>query len=340
MSLRSGLQAQLGAADESTYGTRVASDHFYEFSEEGIEFDQSRVEASGLAGSDGAASSVERSDRFALGKKGGSGKVTFSPKGDAPSGIMSKSFGLWFKHIVGAAPTISTPGGGTLTRDQVFKLGDPFGKSLTVQVGRPDVSGTIRVHEFEGGKIAAAEFTQDIDQWLGLELDCDFEDQSTSQTLATASYTANREVFHWGQCVFQIGGGAVDILGLKWRVENPMADERYRIGASLLKKEPVLNGRRVISGEVELEYGGLTEYNRFINGTVASAIATWTSTTAIEAALFPRLILTGNNCRWDKPSGPNVKGPDLITFTAPFKCLYDGTLEPFQIDYRTTDTAV
>lgn len=340
MSVRSGLAAQLGAANESTYGTRVAANHFYEFSEEDMSLDQSRVQASGISGSDGGASSVERSDRFALGKRKAGGKVTFSPKGDAPTGVMTKSFGLWFEHIVGGAPAITTPGGGTLTRDHAYTTGDPYGLSLTVQIGRPDVSGTIRVHEFEGCKVLAAEFNQEIDQWLGLEVELDAEDETTSQTLATASYTASREIFHWGQCGFQIGGGSVDILSLKWRVENPLKTDRHRIGSSLLAKQPVLNGRRMITGEVEIEYGGLTEYNRYINGTVASAIATWTSTTAIEGALFPRLILTGNNCRWDKPSGPNVKGPDLVTFTAPFKCLYDGSAEPFQIDYRTTDTAV
>lgn len=340
MALRSGLVAQLGAADESTYGTRVAADHFYEFSEESLELDISRVEAAGLAGSDGGASSVGRTDRWVAGKKSGSGQINFSPTGDAATGVMSKSFGLWFKHIVGAAPTIVTPVGGTLTRDHTYVLGDPFGKSLTVQIGRPDVSGTIRVHEFEGGKILSAEFSQNIDEWLGLSLDFDFEDESVSQLLATASYTAAREIFHWGQCGVTIGGASTDVLGLRWRIETPFAVERHRIASSQLKKEPILNGRRMISGELELEYGGLTEYNRYLNGTIAALIATWTSTTAIEGAFFPRLILTGNDVRWDKPSGPNVKGPDLVTFTAPFKCLYDGTDAPFQIDYRTTDTAV
>lgn len=340
MSLRSGLVAQLGASDETTYGTRVAPDHFYEFSEEDLSFDISRVEATGLAGSDGAASSVGRTDRWAAGKKSGSGKILFSPKGGAPTGVMTKTFGLWFKHIMGAAPAIVTPGGGTLTRDHTYKLADPYGKSMTVQFGRPDVSGTIRVHEFEGGKIQSAEFSQQMDEWLGLEVDLDFEDETVSQTLATASYSATREVFHWAQCGLTIGGGAVDILSLKWRIENPLNTGRHRIASTQLKKEPILNGRRIISGEVEMEYGSLAEYNRYLNGTIASIIGTWTSTTVIEAALAPRLILTGNNARWDKPSGPNVKGPDLVTFTAPFKCLYDGTAEPFQIDYRTTDTAV
>jgi len=340
VAIRSGLGAQLGLKEEATYGTRLAADHFYEFSEEDVELDISRVEASGLAGSDGAASSVGRSDRWAAGRRGGSGKISFSPGGDAPTGVMTKSFGLWFKHIMGAAPTISTPGGGTTTRDHVYKLGDPHGLSLTTQIGRPDVGGTVRVHEFEGGKVMSAEFSQELDAWLGLDVELDYEDETTSQTLATASYTSGREIFHWGQCSVSIGGSQTDILGLKWRVENPLKVDRHRIGSSYLKKEPELAGRRIITGELEIEYGGLTEYNRYVNGTVASLIATWTSTTAIEGALFPRLILTGNAVRWDKPSGPHAKGPDLVTATLPFKCLYDGTTEPFQIDYRTTDTAV
>lgn len=340
MALRSGLQAQLGAVDETTYGTRVVSDHFYEFSEEGLSYDISRVVAAGLAGSGGGDNSVKRTDRWAAGRKSAGGTISFNPTGDAPTGVMTKTFGLWFKHIMGANPTITTPGGGTLTRDHAYNLADPFGKSLTVQVGRPDVSGTVRVHEFEGGKILSAEFGQEIDQWLGLDLELDFEDETTSQTLATASYTANREIFHWGQCTFQIGGNPVDILSLKWRIENPLKVDRHRINSVYLKKEPVLTGRRIITGEVEMEYGGLTEYARYTAGTDASAIATWLSTTQIEATLFPRLILTAPHARWDKPSGPNVQGPDLVTFTAPFEVLWDGSADALRIDYRTTDTAV
>lgn len=340
MSLRTGMAAQLGLKDEVTYGTRLAADHFYEFSEEDIEFDISRVEASGLASGDGGASSVERTDRWAAGKKGAAGKINFSPSGDAPTGVMTKSFGLPFKHLMGKAPTITTPSGGTLTRDHVYTFGDPHALSFTCQIGRPDVSGTIRVHEFEGGKIASGEFAQGIDEWLGLELTADFEDETVSQTLASASYTASREIFNWAQCGVTIGGAGVDILSLKWRVETPLKVDRYRIGTSVLKKEPEINGRRKITGEIEIEYGALTEYNRYLNGTVAALVATWTSTTAIEGALFPRLILTGNNVRFEKPSGPHAKGPDLVTATLPFKCLYDGSAEPFQIDYRTTDTAV
>lgn len=337
MALRSGLAGQIGFAKESTYGTRVVPTRFLEFSEEDLMLDIERMEAFGIrASAGGAAGTVLRTDRSVAGKKGGGGSISWDGE---TSAVANKGFGMLFENALGKTAVITTPMGGTTTRDHVYTLGDPFGFFLTCQVGRPDVGGTVRVHEFEGCKLTSLEFTQELDRYLAMAVELDTEDETTSQSLASASYPASQELFHWGQSAFTVGGGSLDIIGYSLKLESPQKTDRYFLRSSTLKKEPILNARRRITGELEIEYSGLTEYNRYLNQTIAAVVGTWTGS-LIEASFNYRLILTCNDVRFDKPSGPNVKGPDLVTFTAPFEALYDGTDESLQIDYRTTDTAV
>jgi hypothetical protein len=337
MALRTGLAAQIGFGEEVTYGTRVAPTRFLEFSEESLELDIARMEAFGIRASAGTASgTVARTDRWAAGRRNASGSVVWN--GDT-SAVANKGFSMIYKHIMGAAPTIATHAAGTLSKDHDFVLGDPQGMSLTTQIGTPGVGGTIRVREYEGCKVLAAEWTQELDGWLGLSLDLDGEDETTSQSLASASYPASQELFHWGQATHTIAGSGVDVTSYNLRLERSLANERYRQNAITLKKEPLLNGEVMISGSVELEWDTLTEYTRYTAGTTAALISTWTGS-IIEGAIPFQLIHTLNAVRWDNPEGPNISGPDLVTFTAPFKALYDGTLQPLAVRYTTTDTAI
>ena len=297
------------------------------------------MEAFGIRASTGtAAGTVMRTDRWAAGRKQASGSITFDGEDSIP--LCPKGFSMIYKHIMGAAPTITTPGGGTTSRDHTFALGDPFGLGLTVQVGTPDVGGTVRVREYEGGKVTAAEWSCDNEGWLGLTVELDFEDETTSQTIVTASYPTSQEPMHWGQAAHTIAGSAVDVFGYTLRLERPLAVERFRQAGSTLKKEPIMNGEVLITGSLELEYGSLTEYARYTAGTIASLVSTWTGS-IIEAAISNKIVHTLNDVRWDKPEGgPNLTGPDLVTFTAPFKAMYDGTDPPFTPVLTSTDTAV
>ena len=337
MALRSGLAAQIGLGEETTWGTRVAPTRFLEGKED-MSFEIARMEAFGMRASAGAAAgTVMRTDRWAAGRKSASGSLTFDGEDSIP--LASKGFSMLYKHIMGAAPVITTPGGGTNSRDHTFALADPFGLGLTVQVGTPGTGGTVRVREYEGCKVMAAEWSQEIDGWFGLTVELDGEDETTSQSLASASYPTLQEPYHWGQATHTIGGSPAEVLAYSLRLERSLANERYRQNASTLKREPILNGEVVITGSVELEWDTLTEYTRYTAGTTAALVSTWTGS-IIEAAIANKIVHTLNDVRWEQPEGPNVQGPDLVTFTANFKALYDGTDQPFTPVITTTDTAV
>src|SRR4051812_8375599 len=129
MAYGSAIAAQFAASAESTYGTRVVPDHFFEFPSEGIKLGQDYIKAKGLR----LNQRVQRGDRVVANKKGAAGPISFE--------VGSKSFGLFYKQMFGAS-AITTPGGGTLSRLHTYTLADPTGQSMSMQVGRPDVNGT------------------------------------------------------------------------------------------------------------------------------------------------------------------------------------------------------
>jgi hypothetical protein len=78
---------------------------------------------------------------------------------------------------------------------------------MTMQVGTPDVSGTVRPFDYTGCKITDWEFDAGLDALLMLNLGIDAQNEDTAQTLATASYPSAFELFHYGQCVVNVAAG-------------------------------------------------------------------------------------------------------------------------------------
>ena len=326
MAIRSGLAAQLGVAAETTYGTGVTVDHFYEFNSESLAQTIERIESAGLR----ASNRVLRSDRFVAGKK--------SVEGEIEAEIASKGFGLLLKAGLGSS-TISTPSGATLARLHRHVLADPYGQSYTIQVGRPDTSGTVQPFTYTGCKVSEFSLKNSLDEFLVGTWNFDGQAETTSTSLATASYSSSTELLSWVGGAVTIAGSAVAVVtDVEISVATGLKTDRYTINSSPTKKEQIISEMTEISGTITAEFDGLTNYNRFVNGTLAEVVATWTGQTAIEGSTYPYLKVTLPKCRFDGTT-PAVEGPDVLSIEMPFKALYDGTNEAITIDYLTTDTA-
>jgi hypothetical protein len=324
MAIRSGIAAQIGLAAETTWGTYVAPDHWYEFNEEDLSLSIEPIESAGIR----ANNRVLRTDRWAQGQKRVEGSVTME--------VPTKSFGLVAKHALGAV-NISTPSGATNARLHRHTLGDPYGLGLTVQVGRPDNLGTVQPFSYTGAKVSELTLTNSVDEILQAEIGIVAQNETTSQSLASASYPTGNQVFNWTQGVISIGGGAVGVVtDFEVTVNNGLKDDRYFLGAATMS-QPIIANMTEITGSMTVEWSGLTDYNRFVNGTTASISAKWTAATAIEGSTFPYVEVTLANCRFDGDT-PNVGGPDVITHDLTFKALYDGTNGPIVIDLMSDDT--
>jgi len=325
MAIRSGLAAQLGAVAEDTWGVYKAPTSFIEFTEESLALAIERIESPGLR----ANNRVLRTDRWAAGQKRVEGTVSF----EAPS----KGLGLWLKHALGSV-SITTPSGATNSRLHTHTLGDPYGLGLTVQVGRPMSNGTVTPFSYTGCKIDQITLSNSVDEFLVVECEIVGEDEITSESLASASYPTGVQLFNWTQGVISIAGSSVGVVtDFTVTVANNHKSDRYFLGAATMS-EPIIAGMTEVTGSMTVEFDSMTNYNRFVNGTIAAVTAKWTAATAIESTFFPYVEVSLPDVRFDGTT-PAVAGPDVVTLELPFKALYDGSDQPITITTQTADTA-
>jgi hypothetical protein len=160
-----------------------------------------------------------------------------------------------------------------------------------------------------------------------LKLTLDAQDETTSQTLGSATAPAETELFHWGGLSMTVGGSSFDAIKFTAKGDNKIKTDRHFLNGSKLKKQPIENDKRAFGGTLQGEFENLTAYNRFINGTVVPIICTWVCTSTYDTAKPFKLVLTMNNCRFDGTT-PNVKNADLLDITLPFVCLDDYSTAP------------
>lgn len=324
MAIRSGIAAQLGFAAETTWGVFQTPTRFLEVNSFAVKNNVERIESAAIR----ASNRVLRQDRWASNAKGVSGTVELE--------VMSKGFGLLLKHVLGAV-AITTPSGATNARLHTHTLGDQWGLGLTVQGGVPDVSGTVQPFSWLGCKVAEWTLENEVDGILMLTLGLDGATETTAQSLASASYSASMELLTYAGGVISVAGSSFDVTSFSLNGNNGLKTDRYHLRGATTKKEPVPAALVEMTGSITAEFDGLTPYNRFVNGTVASLSAVWTGS-QIESGQNYSLTVTLPAVRFDGET-PEVGGPDVVMQALPYKVLFDGSQEPITIAYKTTDTA-
>lgn len=326
MPLRSGIAAQFGVAEETAWGTYTVPTRFLEFPSESMALTIERIESQALR----AGSRSMRSDRWAAGAKSAGGTVQFE--------LADRGFGLILKHLLGSV-AITTPDAvnAPTARDHTVTPGDLAGLSLTMQVGRPDTAGVVHPFSYPGCKVASWELSNSVNGLLGLSANFDGADESTAQALAAVSYPATQGLLSYAGGLITVGGSSFDLQEFSLSGDNGLKTDRHHIRQSQLKKEQHVASWLDLTGTLSAEFDGLTAYNRFVNGTVASVTALWEGAT-IATTFKYGLLVTLPAVRFDGAT-PNVSGPDILTQSLPFKALSNGTDPVATLRYRTTDTA-
>lgn len=323
MSLPTGLAAQLGFVPETTYGTYAVPTVFPEFVSESMKLNIQRMESKGIR----AGQSIARSNRRVLNRKGAGGDLVFEVAGEG--------FGKLFKHMGFA--TVAAPVAAGTGYQQSLTLGDANGLSMTIQVGRPGVGGTIRPYSYLGSVFTDWEFTCDVDDFLMLKLGVDSRDESTADALATASVPEAELLTYLGG-VITVDGSAVDVTKFSLKGERKLKDDRYFVNGSSLKKAPLLNDLMAIGGSIEIEHDDLDLYDVYRSGADVAFTATFTGPEYDTGFPFkvditiPAIQIDGDT--------PNVEGADVVMQTVPFTVVDNGTDEPITLDYYTTDATI
>lgn len=343
MATGTGLDAQVGLAAESVVGTPVTVTRFPEFNSESLAWMPTFVEPTGLR----VGRKFKRASRLVQSRKTVEGSLELE--------WATKGIGLLVAHMLGSAgvPVVI---GATTAFKQIHTPGGFVGKGLTVQVGRPEPSGTVRAHTYTGCKIKSWEFKLSSDGIATLALEFDGWDESTATALATASYVAGAEVFNFQQGILKLGGTPATTSGelsvtsgvavttviteISIKGETPLATERYGIGQSGVKREQLENDIPTITGSLSAEFNRTELYDLMKANT----------TFALDFALTGSAISGGggnNNllsfilpaCKL-KEAAPTVEGPDIVQMTSAFEG-YDNEVDaPLQIKIVSSDTTL
>lgn len=317
-----GLGAQSGMVDEVTYGTGVTVTRFFEFVSESLKMTIERMESQGLR----ASSRLLRSDRWASGRK--------SVEGDIEHELANKGFGIKLKHCLGGVSTsqpasVSDP----TVFDHIFTPGD-LPTSFTEQIGRPDRSGTVQPFTYEGCRVASWSLGAAIGEFGKLKLSIIGEDEKTGTALAVASYPAGQTLMTFVNGSLTVGGSASPVRSFSIGGNNGLAGDDYALG-SALRRSPLEAALREYTGEVDADFVGLGDYNRFINGTEAALEFLFEGATISNAFKFQTKITA--NVRFDGDT-PNVGGPAEIRLPLKFKCVGNTSASALTVLYRTTDS--
>lgn len=325
----SGFLGQLGVKAETTYGTGVTVDRFFEFDSESIAVEVGRVESSGIR----AGLRAMRADRRVPFIMGAGGSVQIP--------VLSKGFGFWLTQSLG---TVATTGPAeTVVYTHTGTVGSLTGDCFTAQVGVPQAGGgTITPKTATGGKVKSFELACAHGEALSFTADCDFQNVEHSTALATASYPTSTELLTFVGGSVTVGGTSVDVRSFNVKVDNGLATDRRFIRSSALKKEPVEAGHRKIDVELALDFDSTAHQDRVLSATAAGAqaavVLTCSGLGTIGSTLKPSLTITLPVVMFDGDT-PTVGGPDLVSESIKGMALQDAAgTSPITIAYRTLDT--
>lgn len=295
MPLASGLAGQLGFAAESSYGTYIAPTRFLELTNSSVKFDRERIESNGIR----AGRRVLH--RWAPGVQRVAGDVEFEM---APQG-----FALLWSHILGGT---ATTGAGPYTH--TLTPGDLAGKSLSLQIGKPDISGTVRPFTYLGCKVTGAELTAAVNEYAMLSVSFYGNHLDTAQTLGTASYPSGLTPFDFTKGSVSLAGSGFDVKEISLSIDNGLAVDRHFIRSTTPEKskEPLESTRRSITGSMTADFTDLTALNRFINGTEAALVLTFNAGASAQTTFTMNVRFDGED--------PDL-GPELLEQPLQFKAV-------------------
>lgn len=328
MGTPSGLGAQLGAKAESAFGTYIAPDAFYEFDSETLGRKPNYLTSSGL-----------RAGRMA-GPVGRHKPTTRAAAGDIVMKVPNKGFGRWLNLLHGNVVTPEKIEAGPAYK-QVHNIGTsaPIGKSLTVQVGKPDVAGVVQPFSYPGTKITQLQLACETGAELMATLSLNARDEVTGEALAVASYPSGITSLDFTGGEVKVGAdtlGIVDSANLT--IPLPMKLDRFGLTKSALAAEPLPNDYIKPTGSLSMEFFGLTQFNHFVNCDAVKVVLNFEGAT-IAGANKEQLKLEMPACHFVGDS-PQVSGPDVLKVAFPFEVYDNGTEAPVIATYVSVDTAL
>lgn len=331
MAQGTGLAAQIGYAEETTWGTTPGSPswRWLEHTQESLRGTKGTYEGKGLR----AGKSHRRGSRRIITRRSAAGSVTHE--------VPTLGLGVILKHMLDSAATPVQQGATpAYLQTHATVAGALLGKGLTIQKGVPRTNGTVDAYTYTGAKVTQWELSISNDGVLMLELSFDAKEESDDVALATAAYPTGTRLFSFtGASLTLAGSPPANVRDLKIRQEISRADERHFLSGAGLKAEQLEDDYRKTTGTLEAEYTSKTVYDAFQADTSLALVATFTGQ-VISGIYSEQLVVTLPDVRLEGEA-PAVGGPGIVTQNAGFTAYDpDSGAAPVTITYQSTDTAL
>jgi hypothetical protein len=344
MATGSGLDAQLGIGIETTWGTGVTVDRFYEFVSESLTMEPSWLEPSALR----AGTKFKRAGRVRQSRRTVGGDIVLEHA--------TRGMGRLWKAAL--ASPIASPAqiASTTAYEQIHVPGDYRGLGMTVQVGRPEPgTGVNRAFTYRGCKVTAWSLSIRDQEVPQLTLTLDGRDESVVVALASPSYIAGSSVFDFSQASLRLGGTAATASGkttitggaaaatiineITIAGETPMATERFGLGNAGLKAEQLENDIPTITGSFGAEFNRAELYDAFSNNTTQAVEVEVVGAAIGASGHNDRLVISLPACKY-KAAAPNVGGPDIVSMSTDFEAYSDEVNPVIQVRLVSNETGL
>lgn len=294
MSTPAGVSGQFGYASETTVGTLVTVDKFLPVTSPEPEQEIERIDSMGL-----------RAGRLITAAwKPGSRTIG----GPIETELWNTDIATLFRHMFGAV-SVATNGA---QWDYTFTPADLTGESMTMQVGKPDITGTVHPFTWGGAKIGSWTLSAEVGSLVMLSLDVVAMTETNGVSLAVASYDSTLEPFVFTEASMVVAGTTNNVVSsFELACDNALTD-RPRLGSDT-SREYLQNGFREITGNAKHDFENLTQYNRFLDATEGALVLNFDNGTE-------QLVIT-LNVRYDS-GAPSMTGPELLEETSEFKVVH------------------
>lgn len=263
----------IGFGLETTYGTAVSRTLFLRFLEENLSLKQAYVNKPTL----GYTSQVQ--GRRTKGKASVDGSFRFQFGFNGAETLL--------KNALGA---VATTNPGTLAYQHTFTPADSLPVGLTFEVSR-DAANIGTAYAYDGCKIERLTLRQEMEDILACEVAIQGQDE-TKVSASSPSYPTFAGVEHHMLTTCTIDGNTVKARNVEVNIENAFDTDNYNLG-SRSRTQLHRNGTRRVSGKMEIEFDGATQYDHFRDMDEVATVIGWNGgTDSIESGQDYTLTIT------------------------------------------------
>ena len=294
MATSAGFDSQVGYAYESPTGTYTAVTRAIEHVNSSLKLEMDRIVSKGIK----AGRRVQ--SRWFNGPQRVKGHVVHE--------LSPVNIGMLLKQGMGA---VSTTGSNPYTH--VFTPGATVQTTtLGIQVGTPDLAGTVQPFSFIGCHILGFEITSKIGEVAMIDLDIYGQHLDLGQSLVAASYASTWVPFTFAHGVLSLVGSEYEFDDVSFKAVNGLQVDRHRHRSTTptRPKTSLEAGFREYSAVVNGDFHSLTALSRAIAGTETAFSLVFTNGS--------NTLTIAGNVRTDVDS-PVVEGPDTVKHSLPLQ---------------------